>query len=284
MSSGGTGWGSVAELEAATAAYQKHWWRDDPDIAALCAATSGLGATLAGLSLVTTDQVHREPSGAWRAPRVAVHDALARQHVADGTPLDDPVAYFTIGPMGSGKTTALRSLVQAHREARGRSPADARSTVAADEIRMALPEYAGGLGSLVVHAECLEVAYTRVFPDALVARQDMIFDTIGTIRSAGQISIEPSLVRLRDEGFEIHLVLADAPLDLCIERALRRALEVDGRLVDPAAQAHTHPQPRQVLDVLVAAGWPSGWAVVDTSSTGPRPPITDGTDDWTSLS
>jgi hypothetical protein len=241
-----------------------------------------LVAELSALALVTTVDVYHDADG-WHPERQELHGHLVAGQLGAGAAPPDPVAYFTIGPMGSGKSSRLRRLVERHRVARGRTPKQLYSRVAADEIRVELPEYADGLGSEVVHIECLEVTYSQVFPAAVDAHHDIVFDTIGTIGADGSVSFDPSLAILEDAGYEIHVLLADAPLDTCVQRATERALHVDGRLVDAAAHAATHPQPSEVLRLLRDRGRLAGWAVVDTSSEDDSLPIRIGTDDWIDL-
>lgn len=269
---------SRAELEAAVASHLPHWWRNDPRVAAELADRPELLAQLEGRgSLVSTVHVYAE-GDIWRPARTAVHGQIVASMLGTGAPGSAPVAYFTIGPMGAGKTTRLRPIVQADR-ARRDLVDESLSRVSADEIRERLPEYADGLGSLVVQDEAFRVAYDTLFPAACEARLDLVYDTIG--RVAGSVaSFDRQLRELKTAGFAIHVVLAQCALDICRNRAERRALS-NGRLVDSAVQDATHDQPAQVLKLLqTEAGLLDGWAVFDTSGAGDPPPMIDGSEGW----
>ena len=210
-----------------------------------------------------------------------LHDDLVATQLGGGGPLERPAAYFTIGSMGAGKTTTLRRFVDAHRAVTASAERTSLSRVAADDIRGALPEYRQGLGSAVVHEECLNIAYEHLYPAARDARTDLVFDTIGTIDDNDVVSFAESLRELRMAGYATHVLLADAPLDVCLKRVEQRALAVDGRLISPLTLRSLHPQPRQVLDRLRAAeDLLDGWAIFDTSTPAAIAPIVDGTDEW----
>lgn len=228
---------------------------------------------------VDTADVYRDADGRWLAERVKLHNAIVKEQLGAATESAEPVAYFTIGPMGSGKTSILRPLVDRHRAGAARS--GSVTVVSADEVRRHLPEYNHGLGTLVVQQECFDVTYSELFPLGVERRADMVFDTIGTFTTEGRPSIAPSLEILRDHGYKIQMLVADAPLELCEERATERAL-FEGRLVDAAAHRATHPQPMEVLERVRAEGWLEGWAVVYTSTRPPCLPISEGTPDWRS--
>lgn len=269
---------SRAELEAAVAAHLPDWWRNDPGVAAELVDRPNLLAQLEARGpFVSTVHVYAD-GDAWRPARVAVHGSILAAMLATGDLPPAPVAYFTIGPMGAGKTTKLRPIVRADRARRGLHD-ESLSRVCADDIRADLPEYADGLGSLVVQEEAFIVAYDALFPAARDAGHDVVYDTIGRVVGSGA-SFDRQLRELKTAGFAVHVLLADCPLDLCRTRADQRALS-NGRLVDPAVQDATHDQPARVLKLLQDEdGLLDGWAVFDTSRPGDPPRMVDGTQDW----
>jgi len=274
----GPRWSSRSDLERASAAYERGWWRADPAVAAAAGADSRLRAHLdAGPPLVRTIDLY-EPSN-WAA-RADLHRALAAAQIADGSRETPPSAFFTIGCMGAGKTRILRPLVEAYRTVvLGRTGPPSR--VAADEVRVALPEYADGLGSRVVEAEAFTITYGQVYPAARDARHDILYDTIGRILPTGEASFEPNLRELRDAGYRIHVLLVNTPFPVCVERAEQRALNEDGRLVHLAAQDDVYDQPGQCLERVVAEnGLVDDWVAVDGSGPPDAPPMQDGDDPW----
>lgn len=268
---------SLAELEAAVAAHLPSWWRNDPGVAAELAIRPDLLAQLEARGpFVSTVHVYAERDG-WRPARAAVHLPIIAAMLGTGAPSPAPVAYFTIGPMGAGKTTTLRPIVRADRARRGLSD-ESLSRVAADDIREQLPEYADGLGSLVVQDEAFLITYEALFPAARDSGYDLVYDTIGRVVGSAA-SFDRQLRELKSAGFAVHVLLAECPLDLCRMRAEHRAL-VNGRLVDPAVQDATHDQPARVLKLLRDENLLDGWAVFDTSRIDDSLPMVDGTDDW----
>lgn len=272
-------WSSIEELEAATDAYQRNWWVDDDGVREECDRRAGLLEDLTSLHTVTTADVYRIGLGTWSPGRESLHDTLVLGQIGDRDPRDRPRAYFTIGSMGAGKTSVLRKFVEAHRRVSGEDSDRSMSRVAADEIRERLPEYNSGLGSMVVQQECLDVTYDLVLPRARDAKVDLVFDTIGTIGADDSISFEPGLAELREAGFEIHVLLANAPLNTCVERAKARALKL-GRLVDRTIVERLYEHPTLVLERLRGASAIDGWASVDTSGSGPPWPMTGASDEW----
>lgn len=202
----------------------------------------------------------------------AVPDAARHQD-------DVPTAFFTIGCMGAGKSSVLRSIVDRHRTSRawdtGPPPA---SIIDADRVREMLPEYADGLGSEVVVPECYDVTYRDVFDRALARRADIIYDTIGRLSS-----IRDNIVLLHESGFDIHVLHATCALDVCEQRTVQRALEGDGRLVPAGMLPRAAADSEEALAALRSEGFPlAGWAVVDTTDMS-APTLLEGTKPWTDL-
>lgn len=274
---------SLRDLEAAVARYQRTWWRLDVDASQRIAAQPGLEALLSTASLVTTSQVYRDPTNDdWCPARLQLHDLLVDRCLGSGTPETDPRAYFTIGCMGVGKARVLRPLVDRHRLSTGRASASL-ARIAADEIREEMPEYASGLGTFVVQPEIFDITYGPLFDAALASHRDIVYDTIGRVDSVtGQVSFEPQLRELSDAGYEIHVLLGVAPLDVCVKRAEDRALNESGRIVDPHTQADQFDQPARALHRVRDLGLAHHWAIVDTSKSPDDPPLDDAGGDWAS--
>lgn len=264
-----------ASLTAAIDRHRRTWWRHDPGLAAAVRSDAGLLARAEAGALSTVDAFYRGPDpyvrnpALWTPERLSLHAQLVAAQVGVGTPPPEPVVYLTIGPMGSGKTTALRPVVQAHRFARGGGDQASLSRIAADDIREALPEYADGLGNELVTPECFDLTYDPVFEAVLSAGQDIVFDTIGTFNTAGQVTAAEHLRRLRAADYRVHVLLAEAPLAVCVSRARTRALSENGRLIKVEAHEYTHEQPARILQELLAVpDLVQEWIVIDTYSAG----------------
>lgn len=270
----------IARLRSDTVSYQRVWWRSDPQAQQRCDDHPALEVALGERRLVyTTDLYYDAQTGLWTESRQGLQAGLVREQLAVvGANRPDPIAYFTIGSMGAGKTRVLRELVHAHRSLGGNDPASL-SRVAADEVRMKLPEYANGLGSEVVSLEAFAITYDLVYPRARDLRADLVYDTIGLMRPDGTVSFERFLIELREAGYVPHVLLADCPLELCLARCEQRALG-DGRFVDPAVQRAQHEQPGNALRRLTDLGHVEHWAVVDTSGSLASPPMIQAAGDW----
>lgn len=210
--------------------------------------------------------------------RISVHEAVIAGQLGKGAPPPVPTAYFTIGCIGSGKTTIMRKFVSAHRRATSGATNESLTRVAADDVREALPGYGDGLGSRVVAPECFDVTYPGVYTAARDAGLDLVYDTIGRL-ARDAVVLEPNLRELRDRGFKIHLLRAHAPLDVCVRRAEQRALAT-GRLVDADEQALLYDEPIEVERRLRAEGVLDGWLVIDTSAPDDHLPMLEASEEW----
>ena len=286
-------WESRDALEAAVVDHQANWWRDDPDALAVINDSTthpGLrGQILATAELgqiVTTAAIYRptHPGAPDDRPyaevREPVHDRIATACVPskrNGT--ERPVAYFTMGCPGAGKTSLLRGIVEEQR--RRASPdttPEPMSVIDADQVRQSLPEYADGLGAVVVQEECFYLTYGRVFDRAVKSRNDIVYDTIGRLTS-----IRDNLDLLRSEGYEVHVLLARSPLELCEARTESRALNVDGRLVPPSMLRRAAEDAEQAMGALVGEGTTvAGWAKIDNTDMA-APSLIDGSSPWADL-
>ena len=268
-----------SELISLVRDYRRIWWQAVPSLAARVRADPTLLSRAQAGGLTTLDAY--SDGDLWAPDRQVVHAALITAQIGVGPRPDVPTAYFTIGAIGAGKTTALRPLVLAHRQLHGAGGASSLSRIAADEIREALPEFADGLGNDVVAQECYLVTYDGVFPVALESGQDVIYDTIGTLLPTGDPALVANLRRLRGAGYRVQVLLAEAPLPECVARAKQRALSANGRLISASQQTDMHGQAARTLEWLLAEpDLLDGWAVLDTYSEGLHGPILRGSDDW----
>jgi hypothetical protein len=234
---------------------------------------------------VTTDSVYAEtqppivwPSD-WRALRhpSQIH-ALSR--ITTGRPLlgrrpSPALAYILVGLPGSGKTSALQQVAWRHYEGcleardRGRvNPAGLPAGAAvldADLIRVALPEYQGGLGSSVLQTETASLTYGP-YRERLLANAPsaLLFDTVG---DPHYLPLEAqALVTL---GYAVHVLAASVEIDIAVDRVAQRCVAT-GRYVSLDYLRSKEGVPEQALAALLASGVDvSGWGTWDTSSTSP---------------
>lgn len=276
-------WRSREQLKRAAERYRRSWWLTDAAVSTRAAADAAFAETLAGRPPLDTQQVFCDASGIWSPERRRLHKQLVAAQLGNGPVAEPPVALFTIGGVGAGKTTVLRPLVHAYRRVvHGREP-DSLTRIAADEVREGLPEYAAGLGSDVVQREAFAITYGPLYEQARAARLDLVFDTIGRQAPPDGSGFEDSLRELKADGFEVHVLLVETPVPVCAERADCRALTVNGRLVDPQFLHQVAQEPAQALTRLRGdADLLDGWIIVDGSGPPSAPPILDASARWRS--
>lgn len=217
------------------------------------------------LGKITTYGLYRGESE-WVPERSALHrevldSLLGRVPMGAGT-AGDPV-YLTIGLPGSGKTSALRPIALAH--------AGHPSTLGvsdADEVRVSLPEYASGLGSGVVQGETEVLTYGTPGYPPQGGLQDRVCGRSGAVivDVVGSATYLPGVVRkLVDQGRTVYLLMTECPIDVCIARAMQRAVQPEGRLVGLEFIRTKEGVPQAALTAALATGLVSGWGVVDTT-------------------
>lgn len=160
-----------------------------------------------------------QPTAAIQTPeRVAL-----RQHIADRLYRTDGVergkqAYIVIGPPAGGKSTITEPLA---RETHSLA-------IDADDAKQLLPEYGKGEGAGAVHEESGAIAnqlLTRASDDGLNIVHPILGRNIEKVRAIRNM--------LAEQGYDVHLVHVDVPLETAAQRAVAR-FEDTGRFVDPA--------------------------------------------------
>ncbi len=268
-------WPSLSQLKLAIVEYEATWWRTDATVQALIAAGEitedelTVRATPRGL---TSAAAFRRPDGTWHPARRAHQDSIVRVCLGTGPAEAAPRAIFLTGCPGAGKTSRLAPI--ALREL-GRHPENV-AEVAVDRVREALDGYEHGLGSQVVNTEAQILTYDDVLPRAGQTGRHVLFDTIGRMEST-KASYQAGVETLQAAGYQFSILVASAPVDVCIQRAEARAL-IHGRIVPADFQRTVHPEPRMALQTLCDAGLVDDWAILDTSGTSVR--ILEGVPPW----
>ncbi|KQS67593.1 zeta toxin family protein [Modestobacter sp. Leaf380] len=273
-----------AEREAAVLSYQKLWWaaQDEPQRSFLQtrpALRRGLLLNVAaGANFVATADVYRDEDG-WAGEREKLHEELLlRLTDSTGVPSTASSAvYITMGLPGSGKTSGLRPLVLAHAEVT--MPAAVSD---ADEVRTSFPEYASGLGSGVLQEETQVLTYGGFgYPvgGGLQERVEAIGGIV-VVDVVGSPSHLPEVVnRLASTGRDVFILMSECPVEICVSRAMDRAVKPGGRYVPLSVIRSKVGVPRAALVAALRTGSVAGWGVVDTSGATARLVEGDGTFD-----
>lgn len=162
--------------------------------------------------------------------------------------------------------------------ASGTRPTAALPVSDADAIRLALPEYAEGLGSTVVQLETVQVTYGEAphlrgdgRQDRVLARGgDVLVDVIGDPEF-----LPRTVAALREQGRDSYLLVAACDPMVCRRRVMERALG-NGRFVPVELVDAKVGVPDAALEAAVATGAVAGWARVDTEHQPGRVLATDG--------
>ena len=247
--------------------YARSWWIEDEGARARWEADpalySHLYAQVQSGRMVRTADVHRTPGKAWLHPRPVIHSAIVSKLLQGCEPVvdtDRPPAFLLFGGPGSGKSSSLRPLVS-------RAGTVAPVPLDADDVRVELPEYAGGPGSEVVQEECSFVTYGELretFLSGTPNHAGVCIDIIG----------DPQYVlddwrSLDRAGYRVYALVAECPIDQAVERIKRRAVQT-ARIVDVEFAKTVGDRPRKALEALLLAHDAgdvelAGWGVFDTS-------------------
>ena len=205
--------------------------------------------------------------------RTVVQDAL-RHGGFDGTDARDavPQAVLLLGLPGSGKSSMLRPV--AH-ELLQRTSDGGAVVVDTDIVRTLLPEYAGGLGSEVVHPETSFVTNRLLLDEAYRLRLNIVLDKIGDPEwTVDQVEY------LNRTGWSVFCLATQVDVEVAVGRAKRRAVET-GRYVPPDLIRKCGERPVEAYFALRESKLPlSGAALLSTEvAAGERPVVVDTTNE-----
>ena len=268
-----------------TMRYGQLWWRHDPTVDDLCKRIPGLRHQLESAEAsgeVTTESVYAErhppmlwPAD-WRPPRrpnqIHALSSISAGRPLLGTPPLPALAYILVGLPGSGKTTALQPIAwqhyESHLERRDRDRANhaglpaGAAVLDADLIRIALPEYRGGLGSSVLQPETATLTYGP-YRDRLLASapSGILFDTVGD-----PYYLPREAQALSALGYAVHVLAASIDVDVAVDRVARRCIAT-GRFVGLEYLRSRAGAPEAAMAALMASPVAlGGWGVWDTGS------------------
>jgi len=274
--------------------YGVSWWaRNEEPQASRLAHCPGLSEKLDALAragtLIQTEQVYRDET-CWDSARCEFQRHLLEHALSGAVAVSEneagasPVCFITLGLPGSGKTRALRRILTAYLTAM--SQPSTTTVCDADELRVQFPEYASGLGSLIVQKELVRLAYgdsndplgdaepcllDRVL-HATEPPSSLVVDTIGSEEHT------PPIVRhLSDRGLDVHVLVTRVPVEQAVERAKERALAT-GRIVMPEVVRGAEGRPERALEACLGTGRVAAHVVVDTSDDLTQPPPVVATD------
>jgi predicted ABC-type ATPase len=274
---------SFEEYEQDVRRYGSTWFHDDePALEVLERAPEirrQVFRLAAGRETIGTEALY-EVGKRWVHPRSDLHaELVARALAGDPSALDEaasrapgtvrlPHAVLLLGLPGSGKSSVLRPIA---RELLSRVSPTSGIIVDADEVRSLIPEYAKGLGSVVVQPETTYIANRLLIDEATRRRCNIVLDKVG----------EPEMVldavaHLEHAGWTVWCLCAQIDVEVALERSRRRAIET-GRYVKPEYIRRVGDDPLRAYEALrESRSSIAGRALLDTDvELGARPTVVD---------
>lgn len=190
-----------------------------------------------------TESRYRQADGNWTKEREEVHDKAIVKFFQDfekkhgnmpPSGLEHPTVTFMAGLSGAGKSTATKDIQQ--------YGSNKVVVVDPDHLKQYLPEYKGGLGSMVVARESGYLG-DKLMAVATNARMNIVID--GTMKTSGRA--DPTLgdgalgkmAAFKDRGYRVEVRYVDVTVDQSIHRVVQRYIEEKqthgtGRYVPPS--------------------------------------------------
>ncbi|MCK9154779.1 MAG: zeta toxin family protein [Paludibacteraceae bacterium] len=152
--------------------------------------------------------------------RKELQSQIAKKLYNKGSSKKERKLFIVMGLPGAGKSKVVVNRII---EERGALAVDA------DMAKEFLPEFNGGSGAGIVHAESAEIAEKRILPMCRSQGDNIVFPTVGKNQDKLKFLIQD----WKNHGYEVNLSLVDIDIDSSIERSLTRWVQT-GRFVDPA--------------------------------------------------
>lgn len=165
----------------------------------------------------STEEHFKDPAtGQWDQERQDLHQQVVNDMVAGKTPVEGrrPVAYVLGGGTASGKTTASSQIIGNNQNVLRVDP---------DEIKLKVPEYEGLKKSdpknaaMRVHEES-SLMTKKVMAEGIARGLDITYDA--TTSGKGSMAMVQAL---KDNGYDVHLMFVDVPVQTAIARSAARA-------------------------------------------------------------
>lgn len=177
-----------------------------------------------------TDKKHKNKNGEYKEQRAKLHEKIISDIMNEcgkPRPGEKPVAILMGGGSAAGKSTMRDKTLNVMLKERGIKA----GIIDADKIKEALPEFEKfkkidvNKAAAATHDESSDIT-KKAIDHAIATKRHFIYD--GTMKSKDKYL---KLVdQLKKAGYEIHVYVADVPLDVALERNKLRG-ELTGRLV-----------------------------------------------------
>ena len=129
-------------------------------------------------------------------------------------------AFIVIGPSASGKSFFSKEIARENNLA----------VLDSDDVKELIPEYNGGVGANAVHQET-KVIVDNILEGFINEGKDMLLPRVGGAKNFN--GLKNTLEKLKENNYNVNLVLVDVDTSNSLERMLRRFAET-GRLIPPS--------------------------------------------------
>lgn len=149
-------------------------------------------------------------------------------------------ADIVIGPPAAGKSSVLANPLSQQYGSR---------IIDSDMAKAKLPEFNGGLGAGMVHAESAAITEDIMLLNAVQNGDNIVIPWVGKTPQ----KLRDALEMLKKVGYEVHLSLNELDPDKAARRAVSR-FQSTGRFVDPDYVLSVGWKPSEVYDILKTEG------------------------------
>lgn len=190
----------------------------------------------------STADMYKTKDGKYILERKKIHDKIIKDRLDKIIPSSNPIAIFTGGGSGSGKTGVLDQAMKIH----GKDLVH----IDADNIKNDIPEYkemikkGDGKAAAFSHEESADLTMELIHR-AIESNKPFVFDS--TMKSPDKF--KKIIKKLKDSGFRSHIFFADVPLEVAKERAAKRA-EKTARVVPDHIIEDSHKGAIKSLGIL----------------------------------
>jgi len=159
-------------------------------------------------------------------------------------------ATIMIGPPAAGKS-AIANPIAIRNKA---------TLVDSDEAKKIIPEFGGGIGANAVHHES-KILANNVLGVAVSRGDNLVIPRIG----AEPDKMKKEILKLKDKGYKVNLVLTELDPDLAFVRMNQRFIK-KGRLINQDAAEAYRGKPSKTYEILKKEGVADGYGKIDTTT------------------
>ena len=159
-------------------------------------------------------------------------------------------ATIMIGPPAAGKSAIANPIAIKNKA----------TLVDSDEAKKIIPEFGGGIGANAVHHES-KILANNVLGVAVSRGDNLVIPRIG----AEPDKMKKEILKLKDKGYKVNLVLTELDPDLAFVRMNQRFIK-KGRLINQDAAEAYRGKPSKTYEILKKEGVADGYGKIDTTT------------------